>query len=113
MISAQEDSTVNITCKANGNPMPEILWKEKGTGRLISTNGVLSLPNISKDQAGSYICQASNIIGTSQAIETVIDIKCECYHKLERHTKCFVPRWSHCARPGARRYCGEEIQVRC
>ena len=94
MISATEDSMVNITCKAEGNPAPEILWKEKGTGRLISTNGVLSLPNISKDQAGSYICQASNIIGASQAMEAVIDVKCECYHQLRICSKGFVPRWS-------------------
>jgi len=66
---------VNITCIAEGNPTPEILWKEKGSERLISTNGVLSLPNISKDQAGSYLCQASNIIGASQSIEAVIDVK--------------------------------------
>jgi len=74
-ISALEDSTVNITCTAQANPAASIIWKEKKTGQTISYNGILSLPNISKQQAGSYVCEASNIIGISESLETVINVK--------------------------------------
>jgi len=74
-ISALEDSTVNITCTAKANPMATTIWKDKGTGQTISYTSVLSLPNISRQQAGSYVCEASNIIGSSKSLETVIDVK--------------------------------------
>lgn len=74
-ILALEDSTVNITCTAQANPAASTIWKEKKTGKTISYNGVLSLPNISKQQAGSYVCEASNVIGISESLETVINVK--------------------------------------
>ena len=76
-MSAQEDSTVNITCQAEGNPVPEIVWKNAGTGDIISTSGHLSLPNISADQAGAYLCQAMNSVGASRDIQAVIEVQCE------------------------------------
>lgn len=74
-ISALEESTVNISCTSIANPVATTIWIEKNTGRTISNNGVLSLPKISRQQAGYYICQASNIIGSSNSQEMLIDVK--------------------------------------
>ena len=75
---------MNITCQAEGNPVPEIVWKNAGTGDIISTSGLLSLPNISKHQAGAYLCQARNSAGASRDIQAVIEVQCEYKHTRMR-----------------------------
>ncbi|KAF7399004.1 hypothetical protein HZH66_006901 [Vespula vulgaris] len=69
---------VSIACQAEGFPIPTVTWKQSigetpgdyrelgysGTeGAGVAGNGSLVIPRVSRDHAGSYLCQASNGIG--------------------------------------------------
>ena len=42
----------------------------------------LVLASVSRARAGSFVCEATNSLATSQSSEAVIDVKCECCGKL-------------------------------
>lgn len=42
----------------------------------------LVLASVSRARAGSFVCEATNSLATSQSSEAVIDVKCECCEKL-------------------------------
>ncbi|XP_076177343.1 cell adhesion molecule Dscam2 isoform X5 [Ptiloglossa arizonensis] len=69
---------VSIACQAEGFPIPTVTWKQSigetpgdyrelgysGTeGAGVAENGSLTIPRVSRDHAGYYLCQASNGIG--------------------------------------------------
>ncbi|XP_048018695.1 vascular cell adhesion protein 1 [Megalobrama amblycephala] len=58
---------LEITCHADGNPKPTILWfKEENEPALQSQNEALIINKASWSQAGWYHCNASNAVGSLQ-----------------------------------------------
>nr|CAL91935.1 putative VEGF receptor precursor [Paracentrotus lividus] len=68
--------TANLTCHDGGNPKPTIVWyhqpEDQGSDmrRLTpdmfnNTEGVLVLHDVQKDQEGTYLCNATNRLGSS------------------------------------------------
>ncbi|KAK9979753.1 hypothetical protein ABG768_013167 [Culter alburnus] len=58
---------LEITCHADGNPKPTILWfKEENEPALQSQNEELIINSASWSQAGWYHCNASNAVGSLQ-----------------------------------------------
>lgn len=57
-------STVRLTCRGAGNPVPEVHWLKNSTpvaqGRPHTT---LKITDIAEEDSGSYTCVASNRIG--------------------------------------------------
>ncbi|XP_068734686.1 neuronal growth regulator 1-like [Montipora capricornis] len=65
-----EGGNVNLTCNASGFPTPTVSWVKTSNGQL--TNGTeLVLTSISRDQAGEYRCEASNLCNTATELATV------------------------------------------
>jgi len=66
---AQEKQNVTVACTATGQPQPSITWS-KAVGSLskyktTSTNGVLKIYEVTKDDGGTYICKVENILGSA------------------------------------------------
>ncbi|XP_058649723.1 vascular cell adhesion protein 1 isoform X2 [Onychostoma macrolepis] len=59
---------LEITCHADGNPKPTILWRKLGETQpeVQSQNHKLIINNASWSQAGFYQCNASNGVGSQQ-----------------------------------------------
>lgn len=68
--------TANITCHDGGNPKPTIVWyhqpqDQASEMRILpahmynSSEGVLVLHDVQKDQQGTYLCNATNRLGSS------------------------------------------------
>lgn len=61
-------ASVVFTCFASGFPFPEITWYKEGSDLFPDDfeidNGVLTLRNIRKEDAGTYVCSATNNEGT-------------------------------------------------
>lgn len=60
----QYGATLNMTCNVTGEPFPTIQWykdDEVMTGR---TESVLTIKNVSRNDAGRYRCAATNIVTT-------------------------------------------------
>jgi hypothetical protein len=73
---------LEINCSANSIPLPNITWfhlqhdtkvnKSHGIGK-----ATLSLPNVKRDQNGTYECQASNNLSEKATASTVVIVMCK------------------------------------
>ena len=65
---AEEGQNVTIFCNASGQPQPKVTWlKAVGTlqkGRTIVVKGALTIYKVTKNDGGTYICKAENILGS-------------------------------------------------
>ncbi len=59
-----EGSTHTLTCVAGGDPPPLIMWSHDL--QILSTDGTLTFAAVSRDDAGTYRCIASNTAGVSR-----------------------------------------------
>lgn len=63
-VAVGSDSQVTFSCKANGSPPPEIVWKKQGSQTVLpSTAGTLILSNVKPSYEGIYTCSAQNSEG--------------------------------------------------
>ncbi|XP_046566216.1 opioid-binding protein/cell adhesion molecule homolog [Haliotis rubra] len=60
-----EDLTIQCTAKAKPN-VTSVVWTKEGVGARISDNGTLHLKNIQKDDAGVYVCTATNKVNPAR-----------------------------------------------
>jgi dystroglycan 1 len=64
-------SRVTLECAATGSPQPTIQWRKKD-GFLPRdhelSEGVLVIPNFQQEDAGEYVCIASNRFGSAQGV---------------------------------------------
>ena len=79
MANVEIRKDLTLTCNASGDPHPRITWTKDGVpGSLFNASGhLLHLVNIQKEDAGSYICTASNGYGDDATSVSVVEVKCE------------------------------------
>uniref|UniRef100_A0A0R3RPN4 Hemicentin-1-like n=1 Tax=Elaeophora elaphi TaxID=1147741 RepID=A0A0R3RPN4_9BILA len=70
-----EGDRIELRCFASANPPPTITWSRKGilivdgTPRMhIDEDGTLVIDNVENDDAGHYICKASNAAGDTEKV---------------------------------------------
>ena len=63
---------------------------------VIITNGSLVLQKVTRDQAGSYTCEASNVEGDEVSKPVAITIMCKSILRVESHNIFKV--WAHVKR---------------
>ena len=68
-VMAEEKQNVTITCIATGQPLPSISWS-KLVGNLPEDrtevmNGTLTIHSVTRNDGGTYICKAENILGSA------------------------------------------------
>lgn len=77
-IEAIFGSTIEIPCKAEGDPQPGVQWRKDGSalqrnGRTrISVNGNLYIIGVTREDQGRYECVANNEYGTDSASGYVV-----------------------------------------
>lgn len=66
--------TVNLTCSViAGNPTPTVVWEREGNKPLnSSSDGVLVIAAASGVSQGKYMCRATNILGSTEAVAFLI-----------------------------------------
>ncbi|CAI8041763.1 Hemicentin-2 [Geodia barretti] len=72
--TVNEGGVLLLTCdSANSNREPPSQWFDKD-GQMVSSSGVLNIPNIMRSQAGNYTCQTSppNLDNSTSTIVTVV-----------------------------------------
>ncbi len=67
-------SDPSLTVAATGTPPPAYQWRLNGTNLPAATANVLSLPNVSPIQAGSYSVVITNVAGSTNSAVAVLSV---------------------------------------
>uniref|UniRef100_A0A8C8RV15 Hemicentin-1 n=1 Tax=Pelusios castaneus TaxID=367368 RepID=A0A8C8RV15_9SAUR len=72
-IALNKGEQLKLICKATGTPLPKITWTFNNNivpAKLDNANGhsELIIERVSKDDSGTYVCSAENIVGSIKAI---------------------------------------------
>ena len=72
-----EGDNTTLYCNATGNPVPDVAWIRKETNEIVSSNNMLHIPDVQRNQSGDYECLAWNGIGNNSTSICYIDVHCE------------------------------------
>ena len=79
-----EGGNVTFTCNATGNPAPSFRWTKIGpallTGSRISLSSdgkQLTLTNVTREDSGQYVCEATNNVRTVPSDSATLNVKCK------------------------------------
>lgn len=76
-VIAQERTTVNLICIADGRPTPNLSWM-KGNETIGQAKDYIQLSEIGPEDAGKYQCLANNQYGSVKTTVEVI-VQCKIY----------------------------------
>ena len=81
-LTVLEGSKFQLTCKALGQPEPNVTWiKEKtvnqGNTGVVQEGKVLTITNINRADAGEYTCTASNGLVKPENRTVYVNVTCE------------------------------------
>ena len=79
---------MEVTCAVDSEPLASVLWYRAGSGHIMSRQPLLRLDQVTREQAGEYVCSANNSVGTSQPDSVNIVVQCKC---LISPIKTFMP----------------------
>ena len=71
-----EGDNATLFCNATGNPTPSSTWVRASTGEILSSNQILVVEAVKRNESGSYVCRASNGIGSHNA-SCAVDVHCK------------------------------------
>ena len=75
--TVREGYSLSLDCDAsNSQPLPSVAWFSPHSTQL-SEDRTLSLPSISRDQAGNYSCVATNSSGATHSSSVTVTVQCK------------------------------------
>ena len=73
-----EGDSVTLLCESVSNPRSKVSWKRIDYGKtLLIRDSIIHLPKVSREDAGTYQCEAENELGISQPSVQIIDVLCK------------------------------------
>lgn len=66
-----------LRCDAEANPPAKVTWKRLEDSNIYSFEPELSFKPLTRENTGSYICEAQNSIGTAMGKSIYLDVKCK------------------------------------
>lgn len=84
-ITVIQGENAQLTCRASGVPKPTITWQRKDGSPMPLQHsvvmGVLLVKNIRKKEEGTFVCNATNTLG-SKSFEAVVTVNGKGYEEL-------------------------------
>ena len=74
-VNITERRDLTLVCNVSGNPLPMVSWIKVG-GDMSTSGSELVFTNISRTQAGEYMCEASNLCGNASETAS-IEVQCK------------------------------------
>ena len=73
-------ATLNVTCRADGNPLPNVTWQKNSTGEMFKTKrgSQQLIMSLGEDDFGIYTCVARNHLGKQEVSIEVVKGKFGC-----------------------------------
>ena len=92
-----EGDNVTFTCNATGNPAPTFRWTKIGSVlttdsriSLLSDGKHLTITNVTREDSGQYVCEATNNVTTVSSDSATLNVKCKItyynYYLIERRS---------------------------
>ena len=72
-----EGRTVNISCSSDSLPVADISWISASNAKFITNSKILVFSSVSRNDAGSYYCNATNVAGTSRSEAISLAVYCK------------------------------------
>ena len=76
-----EGSDLQLFCVASGRPTPDITWvrifPSSSVSEVLHRNTAWDFKNVSRTDAGTYRCTASNGVGNSVSRTLQVNVECE------------------------------------
>ena len=76
-VTLAEGGSVSLKCNASRYPEPTVTWTKLGADEFIISSQWLNFTNISREETGEYICNASNTCEEKLSSLTTIDVQCK------------------------------------
>ena len=67
---------LTLNCISDANPPAKIKWLKDGDSSSVEYKAALEFRPVTRDKAGTYICQAENSVGSSDEERTDVDVLC-------------------------------------
>ena len=73
---------IELSCKAGGNPPPEVHWTKEGgglvaQGQTVMAGSGLLLSSVRREDEGLYLCTASNGVGAPASASVRLTVLCK------------------------------------
>ena len=75
-VTLKEGEALEINCTSDSLPLADIKWINKSSSQVIHSNTITANP-ISRGDAGSYVCNASNVAGESSSDTVSVTVQCK------------------------------------
>ena len=72
-VEAGVDS-LTLSCRAHGNPRPDVVWRKLGQNSIFSLGEELSFQPVRRGDGGTYICMARNSVGASEEVSAGVAV---------------------------------------
>ncbi|CAH1248239.1 HMCN2 [Branchiostoma lanceolatum] len=73
-VEEKEGDPLTLTCTSDGNPAPTFIWNKQGGSVGLPAGHVVQIQSLSREDAGTYTCTASNGIGNPQAATSTVNV---------------------------------------
>ena len=72
-----EGRTVNVSCSSDSLPVADIRWINASNTKVIANSKIFVFSPVSRNDAGSYYCNATNAAGTSRSEAISLAVYCK------------------------------------
>ena len=69
--------SISLTCISESNPPARVMWSKDGEDPSPQYKDTLQFNPVTRQQAGTYVCQAENSVGRSEEEKSQVDILCK------------------------------------
>ena len=85
-VTVNTSTPLFLSCDASGFPQPKIRWKKSGIN--LSHNKQLNISSSNRNDAGEYVCIASNGVRQEKTVRVYATVQCKSFRCVIKSCRC-------------------------